>query len=48
MAERNTYDALALLSGGLDSILAVRTVMDQGLTVLGLPLCPLHFSANPT
>jgi hypothetical protein len=36
MAERNTYDALALLSGGLDSILAVRTVMDQGLTVLGL------------
>ncbi|QGY41948.1 tRNA(5-methylaminomethyl-2-thiouridylate) methyltransferase [Pseudodesulfovibrio cashew] len=30
------YDALALLSGGLDSILAVRTVMDQGLTVLGL------------
>ena len=36
MAERNQYDALALLSGGLDSILAVRTVMDQGLSVLGL------------
>ncbi|WP_207261637.1 tRNA(5-methylaminomethyl-2-thiouridylate) methyltransferase [Desulfovibrio sp. Huiquan2017] len=36
MAERNSYDALALLSGGLDSILAMRTVMDQGLTVLGL------------
>jgi len=35
MAERN-YDALALLSGGLDSILAMRTVMDQGLSVLGL------------
>ncbi|MUM76475.1 tRNA(5-methylaminomethyl-2-thiouridylate) methyltransferase [Pseudodesulfovibrio sp. F-1] len=30
------YDALALLSGGLDSILAMRTVMDQGLAVLGL------------
>jgi len=30
------YDALALLSGGLDSILATRTVMDQGLSVLGL------------
>ncbi len=30
------YDALALLSGGLDSILAVRTIMDQGLKVLGL------------
>lgn len=30
------YDALALLSGGLDSILAARTIMDQGLTVLGL------------
>ncbi|MBI9079466.1 MAG: tRNA(5-methylaminomethyl-2-thiouridylate) methyltransferase [Pseudodesulfovibrio sp.] len=30
------YDSLALLSGGLDSILAMRTIMDQGLTVLGL------------
>ena len=30
------YDALALLSGGLDSILAIRTIMDQGLSVLGL------------
>lgn len=30
------YDALALLSGGLDSILAMRTLMDQGLSVLGL------------
>ncbi|NDV18924.1 tRNA(5-methylaminomethyl-2-thiouridylate) methyltransferase [Pseudodesulfovibrio sp. JC047] len=33
---KKNYDALALLSGGLDSILAIRTVMDQGLTVLGL------------
>lgn len=30
------YDALALLSGGLDSILAVKLIQDQGLTVLGL------------
>ncbi|EGB14808.1 hypothetical protein DND132_1601 [Pseudodesulfovibrio mercurii] len=36
MTERKQYDALALLSGGLDSLLAMRTVMDQGLTVLGL------------
>jgi len=36
MVERKHYDALALLSGGLDSILAMRTVMDQGLAVLGL------------
>ncbi|BCS88297.1 tRNA(5-methylaminomethyl-2-thiouridylate) methyltransferase [Pseudodesulfovibrio sediminis] len=36
MTERKHYDALALLSGGLDSILAMRTVMDQGLHVLGL------------
>ncbi|WP_272699342.1 tRNA(5-methylaminomethyl-2-thiouridylate) methyltransferase [Desulfovibrio sp. Fe33] len=36
MAEQKRYDALALLSGGLDSILAMRTVMDQGLSVLGL------------
>ncbi|WP_316896904.1 tRNA(5-methylaminomethyl-2-thiouridylate) methyltransferase [Pseudodesulfovibrio indicus] len=36
MAERKQYDALALLSGGLDSLLAMRTIMDQGLTVLGL------------
>lgn len=30
------YDALALLSGGLDSILAVKVLQDQGLKVLGL------------
>lgn len=30
------YDALEELSGGLDSILAVKLIQDQGLTVLGL------------
>lgn len=30
------YDALALFSGGLDSILAMRVVQEQGLRVLGL------------
>ena len=30
------YDAVALFSGGLDSILAMRVIMDQGLKVLGL------------
>lgn len=35
----NKYDAVALLSGGLDSILAMRVVMDQGLRVLGLHFC---------
>ncbi|MEF2144158.1 MAG: tRNA(5-methylaminomethyl-2-thiouridylate) methyltransferase [Desulfovibrionaceae bacterium] len=30
------YDALALFSGGLDSILACKVVQDQGLKVLGL------------
>ena len=29
------YDAVALFSGGLDSILAMRVIMDQGLRVLG-------------
>ena len=32
----NKYDAVALISGGLDSILAMRVIMDQGLKVLGL------------
>ncbi|MFO7728590.1 MAG: tRNA(5-methylaminomethyl-2-thiouridylate) methyltransferase [Desulfonatronovibrio sp.] len=31
-----TFDALALFSGGLDSILAARLVQDQGIRVLGL------------
>lgn len=35
----NKYDAVALCSGGLDSILAMRVVMDQGLRVLGLHFC---------
>lgn len=30
------YDALALLSGGLDSLLAIKVVQEQGLKVLGL------------
>ncbi|MDQ7831678.1 MAG: tRNA(5-methylaminomethyl-2-thiouridylate) methyltransferase [Desulfovibrionaceae bacterium] len=30
------YDALSLFSGGLDSVLAARTLMDQGLSVLCL------------
>ena len=30
------YDAVALLSGGLDSLLAVKVIQDQGLTVKGL------------
>ena len=33
------YDAVALFSGGLDSILAMRLIMDQGLKVLGLHFC---------
>lgn len=33
---KKQYDALALLSGGLDSILAIKLIQDQGLTVLGL------------
>ncbi len=32
----NKYDALALFSGGLDSILACKVIQDQGLKVLGL------------
>lgn len=31
-----TFDALALFSGGLDSILAARLIQEQGLRVLGL------------
>ena len=39
----NKYDAVALFSGGLDSILAVRVIMDQGLKVLGLHFCSPFF-----
>ena len=31
-----SYHALALFSGGLDSILAAKTIAAQGLSVLGL------------
>ncbi|MGN1399827.1 MAG: hypothetical protein ACI4WG_07515, partial [Erysipelotrichaceae bacterium] len=41
----NKYDAVALFSGGLDSILAVRVIMDQGLKVLGLHFCSPFFGA---
>lgn len=37
---KKTYDALALFSGGLDSILAVKVIQAQGLKVLGL-----HFTS---
>ena len=48
MADMNKkYDALALLSGGLDSILAMRTVMDQGLKVLGLHFVTPFFGHEP-
>ncbi len=33
---KNRYDALALFSGGLDSILAVKLIQKQGLRVLGV------------
>ena len=39
----NKYDAVALMSGGLDSLLAMRVVMDQGLKVLGLHFCSPFF-----
>lgn len=42
----NKYDAVALFSGGLDSILAMRVVMDQGLKILGLNFCSPFFG-NP-
>lgn len=42
----NKYDAVALLSGGLDSILSMRVIMDQGLKVLGLHFCS-HFFGYP-
>lgn len=40
---KDKYDAVALFSGGLDSILAMRVVMDQGLKVLGLNFCTPFF-----
>ncbi len=40
------YDALALFSGGLDSILACKVIQDQGLKVLGLHFITPFFG-NP-
>ncbi|CCO23771.1 DUF814 domain-containing protein [Maridesulfovibrio hydrothermalis] len=40
------YDALALFSGGLDSILACKVIQDQGLKVLGLHFVTPFFG-NP-
>lgn len=40
------YDALALFSGGLDSILACKIIQDQGLRVLGLHFVSPFFG-NP-
>lgn len=37
------YTALALFSGGLDSILAMKTIAAQGLRVLGLHFCSPFF-----
>ncbi len=37
------YAALALFSGGLDSILAIKTLASQGLRVLGLHFCSPFF-----
>ncbi len=39
----STYTALALFSGGLDSILAMKTVAAQGVNVLGLHFCSPFF-----
>lgn len=43
MSTEKKYHAVALFSGGLDSILATRTIMDQGLSVLGLHFCSPFF-----
>ena len=40
---KDKYDAVALFSGGLDSILAMRVIMEQGLRVLGLHFCSPFF-----
>ncbi|WP_027721148.1 DUF814 domain-containing protein [Maridesulfovibrio zosterae] len=42
----NKYDALALFSGGLDSILACKVIQDQGLKVLGIHFVTPFFG-NP-
>jgi tRNA-uridine 2-sulfurtransferase len=40
---RQSYHALALFSGGLDSILAMKTIAAQGLRILGLHFCSPFF-----
>ncbi len=39
----NSYDCLALFSGGLDSILACKLLQQQGVRVLGLHFCSPFF-----
>ncbi len=41
--QTNSYDCLALFSGGLDSILACKLMQQQGLRVLGLHFCSPFF-----
>ncbi len=43
MPTEKKYHAVALFSGGLDSILATRTIMEQGLSVLCLHFCSPFF-----
>ena len=38
--------AIALLSGGLDSILAVRVILEQGIPVTGIRFIT-HFGCDP-
>ncbi len=44
--ESATYDALALFSGGLDSLLSIKMIQEQGLRVLGLHFISPFFG-NP-
>jgi tRNA-specific 2-thiouridylase len=40
------YKAAALISGGLDSFLAARVVMDQGIHVEGINFLAISGSSN--
>ena len=44
--QKEKIRAIGLLSGGLDSILAVRTVMSQGVDVLALHFISPFFGAD--
>ena len=46
MAKKNKARALALLSGGLDSILAVKILQVQGVEVTGLTFVSYFFSSK--